>query len=82
MQVCGYGYDLLWSDACAAGSTAVIHAQSIVHENIRTASYNPNFNQACVAEGIILFERAKAGIPGVANGKPLFPVHPTQIQTF
>lgn len=55
--VTGYGYDLVWSAACAADTTAVVHSHTIRHVDHRSASNKPNFWGKAVAEAVVLFDR-------------------------
>lgn len=69
--VSGYGYDLLWSPACAWNATAVIHKYSIGHSDTKSASGSiskPNFSRRAMAEAVLLFDRASTR--GIRQIKP------------
>ena len=69
--VSGYGYDLMWSSACAPTRTAVFHRHTMVHENRKPGSgTNKNFGGRCAAEGIFLFQRlASLGMSPLSGGE-------------
>ena len=58
----GYGLDLVWSRACAPGSTFVLAGERVWHRDGKEASgVHPNFHALAVAEGAALFGRL--GLP-------------------
>lgn len=54
----GYGLDLVWSRACAPGSTFLLAGERVWHRDGKEASgKHPNFHALAVAEGAALFGR-------------------------